>query len=109
MKDAIQLIYVEDGKTYYGVISRSFFLYQMKHMVNWFPVCNDNAIKLCELIPNIDCITINKDIIDTQDVPFILYRNVEENTENCLRFCRSYRIIWSFFLHFCEEAKQNSK
>ena len=108
MKEAIRLIYVEGEKTYYGEINRKNFLNQMEHMVNWFPGCNDNAIKLCELLPNIDCITINKNTIDTQDVPFILYKNVGEDVEKCLRFRRSYSIIWSFFLHSCEEAKKNS-
>lgn len=111
MKDVnktIRLTYVEKGKTYYGEINRQDFLNQMEHMVSWFPGCNENATKLCELLPNIDLIKINKDIIDTQNVPFIEYQNIGENTSKCLKFMRRYTIIWDFFLHHCNEAKKNS-
>lgn len=110
MKDLknIRLIYVEKGNIYRGTIDRADFINQMEHMIDWYPDCNENATKLCELLPKIDCIKINKDIIETQDVPFIEYQNIGENTPKCMKFRRYYTIIWSFFLHQCEEAKKNS-
>lgn len=104
-KNVIWLTYVEKGKTYNGEIDRNEFLKQMEYMADWYPGCNDNAIKLCKLLPNIDSIKINKDIIETQDVPFIQYQNIGEDVIRCLKFMRYYTIIWSFFLHQCEKAK----
>lgn len=109
MKDKIQLTYVEKGNFYYGTIDRADFLNQMQHMADWFPGCNDNALKLCDLLPNIESILINKDVIDTQTVPFITYTNIGSSVNHCLKFMRTYKIIWDFFLHHCEEAKNNTK
>lgn len=107
-KNVIQFTYVEKGKIYYSTIDRDDFIDQMEHMVEWYPGCNENATKLCKLLPYVDCIQVNKDIIDTQDVPFIVYQNINDNTQNFMKFRRSYTIIWSFFLHQCEEAKKNN-
>ena len=108
MKDFIRLTYLEKGKEYPGKINRAEFINQMEHMVKWFPNCNENAITLCELLPTIDTITINKDIIDTQEVPFIQYTNIGDETPRCLKFRRTYKIIWDFFMHQCELAKKNN-
>ena len=107
-KDIIQLIYIENGSKYSGGINRKEFIEQMDSMIKWFPGCNDNALKLRELLPNIYRITIDKNIVDTQTAPFILYQNFNESDIHCLTFIRTYRIIWDFFLHHCEEAKKNS-
>ena len=106
-KNVIRFTYVEKGKIYHSNIDRTDFIDQMEHMVEWYPDCNENAIKLCELLPSIDCIKINNDVIETQDVPFIEYQNINDDTPRCLKFRRFYTIIWSFFLHQCEEAKNN--
>ena len=111
MKDksnVIRFTYLEKGKIYHTTIDRYDFINQMKHIVEWYPDCNENATKLCELLPTIDCIKINKDIVETQDVPFIEYQNINDDTPWCMKFRRSYTIIWSFFLHQCEEAKKNN-
>ena len=108
MKDFIRLTYLEKGKEYPGEINRAEFINQMEHIVKWFPNCNENAITLCELLPTIDTITINKDIIDTQEVPFIQYTNIGDKTPRCLKFRRTYIIIWDFFMHQCELAKKNN-
>ena len=97
-KNVIRLTYVEKGKKYHGTIDKNDFFNQMKHMADWYPNCNENATKLCELLPKIDCIKINKDIIDTQDVPFIEYQNINDDTTGCMKFRRYYTIIWSFFI-----------
>lgn len=108
VKKFIRLIYVEGGKSYHGEINRADFIDQISHMVNWYPSCNDNAKKLCELLPNIDYIKINKDIINTQDVPCIEYQFFGEDTPKCMKFMRMYTIIWSLFMFQCEEAKKNN-
>lgn len=105
-QNVIQFTYVENGKIYHSTIDRYYLLDQMEHMVEWFPGCNENAAKLCKLLPSIDCIKINKDIIDSQDVPFIEYQNVNDNTERCMKFRRCYTIVWNFFLYQCEKAKK---
>lgn len=106
MANVIRLNYVEHGKTYHGEIDKEVFLDQMQHMVEWFPDCNCNAKKLCELIPHMDCITINQDIIDSQDVPFLMYYAFGQ--EYWLRLRRTYTIIWGFFMYHCQKAKNNN-
>lgn len=112
MKDeknnVIRLTYVEKGIIYHGGIDRKEFLNQMEHMVNWFPGCNDNALELCRLLPNIDSITINRDIIDTQTIPSFTYQNIGSTDLHFMKFRRIYTIVWDFFLHQCEEAKKNN-
>ena len=107
-KNVIRFTYVEKGKIYYSTIDKYDLIDQMEHMIDWFPDCNENAKKLCELLPAIDCIKINKDILETQVVPFIEYQNINDSTPRCMKFRRCYTIIWSFFLHQCEIAKKNS-
>lgn len=108
LKNVIRLTYVEKGKTYQGEIDRSEFIEQMEHMADWYPDCNNNATTLCKLLPNIASIRINKDVIETQDVPFFQYQNIGDDTIQCMKFMRYYTIIWSFFVHQCEKAKKNN-
>jgi len=108
-KDIIKLEYVEKGVVYHGEIDKSNFVNQMEHMVKWYSDCNENASRLCALLPSIEYIRINQDIIDTQTNPFIEYHTIGDDTPKCLKFKHRYTIIWSFFVHQCEEAKQNSK
>ena len=73
-KDMIDLIYVSNDKTYKGHIDRATFLDQMSHMVKWFaPDCNENAKKLCSLIPEFTSITVTQTVFDSKDVPFFEY------------------------------------
>lgn len=108
MKDFIELFYVEKNQTYSGTIERSGFLIQMQHLAKWFPTNNQNATKLCTLIPEIESITINKDIIDTQDVPFIEYKIPGKET-TILKILRTHHIVWGFLQNYCDEAKAKSK
>lgn len=104
MKKDIDLIYVKDKVTYVGSIDRNAFLDHMSHMVTWFPNCNFNALKLTELIPKFTCITINEDIIKTQDVPFIVYTTCDSAAENVLKLRRPWTIIWDFLMFYCNET-----
>lgn len=107
MKD-IDLIYVTGKTTYNGIIVRKDFLDQMSNMASWFQNCNFNALKLQSLIPDIVSIKINDDIIETQDVPFIVYTTVNNPSEQILKLRRPCDIIWDFFKFYCNEAVKNS-
>ncbi len=104
MKKGIKLIYVTQKVTYNGVIPRTEFLDEMSHLAVWFPDCNFNALKLQELIPKFTSISINKDIIETQDVPFIVYTTADTPEPHVLKLRRPYTIIWEFFIKYCNAA-----
>lgn len=108
MKKDINLIYVTQKVTYNGVIPRTEFLDEMSHLAVWFPDCNFNALKLQELIPKFTSISINKDIIETQDVPFIVYTTADTPEPQVLKLRRPYTIIWEFFIKYCKEAVKKS-
>lgn len=107
MKKMIDLTYVEKGVSYKGSIVRESFLNYMQHLVSWYPDRNANATKLCELIPEMESIKINQDILDTQDVPFIEYKCPEDSRTKMLRLSRPCRIIWSILEDYCDQAKNN--
>lgn len=108
MQKDINLIYVTQKITYNGVIPRAAFLNEMAHLAIWFPDCNYNALKLKELIPEFTSININKDIIETQDVPFIVYTTADTTEPQILKLHRPYTIIWEFFIKYCNEAVKNN-
>ena len=105
MGSLIELTYIENGKTYKGTINREAFFALMIDTSDFYPDRNANAKKLCELIPEFQSIKINKDIIETQDVPFIEYTTFENSVSNMLRLSRPCRIIWSIFEDYCDQAK----
>ena len=51
---------------------------------------------------------INKDIIETQDVPFIVYTTADTSEPQVLKLRRPYTIIWEFFIKYCNEAVKTS-
>lgn len=106
--EPISLTYVEKGQTYHTTIDRASFINQMEHMVTWYPGCNENATRLCELLPNMESITVNNDIIQTQDIPFFEYQSFGDEVPHCMKFMRFYKIVWSFLMFHCEQAKNNS-
>lgn len=108
MQKDIDLIYVSRNVTYNGIIQRAEFLSEMSHLAVWFPDCNFNALKLQELIPKFTSISINKDIIETQDVPFIVYTTADNPEPQVLKLRRPYTIIWEFFIKYCKEAVKKS-
>ena len=109
MKKDIDLIYVSKKVTYTGVIDRKEFFDEMSCLAIWFPDNNFNASKLQYLIPKFVSITINRDIIETQDVPFIVYTTVDSSEPQVLKLRRPYTIIWEFFIKYCNAAVKNSE
>lgn len=109
MQKDIDLIYVIGEVTYNGVINRANFLDEMSHLAIWFPDCNFNALKLQELIPQFVSITISKTIVETQDVPFIVYTTADSDEPQVLRLRRPWTVIWGFLKKYCDEAVKNSK
>lgn len=108
-KDMIDLIYVSNDKTYKGHIDRATFLDQMSHMVKWFaPDCNENAKKLCSLIPEFTSITVTQTVFDSKDVPFFEYTTIHSNEPNIFEFMRPHSIIQDFLLYYCNKAILNT-
>lgn len=107
MKKDIDLIYVTGKKTYEGVIDRALLIEEMSHVAGWFQDCNFNAMKLLDLLPVITTVTVNDDVICTQDVPFILYTTEEISEPQILKLRRPCNIVWSFIMNFCDKAAAN--
>lgn len=107
MKKDIDLIYVTGKKTYNGVIKRDLLIDEMSHVASWFQDCNFNALKLLDLLPIITTVTINDDIISTQDVPFILYTTENSAEQQILKLRRPCNIVWSFIMNFCNQAVED--
>lgn len=105
-KETIKLIYVKNGIAYSTEINRALFLDQMTRFVVWYAPDNNNmnAQKLCKLIPELDTIKVNKDIIDTQDVPFLEYATYSNPEPDILKFRRPFKIIWEILQYYCNEA-----
>lgn len=106
-KDLIKLKYVEGKKVYEGTINRQEFLNHMNYLVEEFPDNNEIAKKLVRLIPEMNHILINKDMNDTQDVPFVYYKLDGSSEGHILKILRFHSIIWGFFERYCYDAKVN--
>ena len=52
-KDSIKLEYVEKGVVHQGEIDKNNFVNQMEHMLKWYTDCNENASRICVLLPSI--------------------------------------------------------
>lgn len=107
--DVIKLTYIENGITYHGEIDRPSFISQMKHMIKWYADCNENSTALCEILPTMESMTVNNDIIKTQDIPFFEYKIFGDSEARCMKFRRFYKIIWETINFQCQKAKNNSK
>lgn len=103
MKDVIQLEYIKNAQKRQGQINREDFFNHMKYLAETFEN-NENSSKLIKLIPEMTYITINQDINQTQDVPFIQYKLTDDEIR-ILKILRTHRIIWAFIQHYCDETK----
>ena len=102
----INLIYVRDKISYEIGIDRILFLDQMQRFAIWQSPDNNHsdAQKICKLIPELETIRINYDIIETQDVPFFeytTYSNVEASVFKLKRPCKT---IWEILQFYCKKA-----
>lgn len=104
--DHIKLFYIKNGKPYVDSIDRNLFLDQMKQFAVWYSRSNNNqnALELCKIIPEIDTLKINKDIIDTQDVPFFEYTTYSNPEFNIFKLRRPCKIVWEIILYYCDNA-----
>lgn len=103
MKKIIRLRYVSEGTTYRGEIDREQFIHYMQEIAKMFEENNEISTKLVEILPSIVYIKINKDINDTQDVPYIIYGG-EDRRAKILKIRRNHRIIWAFLQRYCDET-----
>ena len=106
-KDLIKLKYVEGKKVYQGTINRQEFLNHMNYLVEKFTDNNEISKKLAGLIPEMSHILINKDMNDTQDVPFVYYKLDGSSEGHILKILRFHSIIWGFLERYCYDAKVN--
>ena len=104
MKDTIQLNYVVKGKRYEGKINRKEFFDWMRDISERFKGNNEISIKFVGLIPKMTEMEINKDINETQDVPFVLYKEENKEQRKVLKIMRCHHIIWGFLDHYCDEV-----
>ena len=104
MKNTIQLKYVVKGKKYQGEIDRQEFFSWMKDISERFKGNNEISTKFVDMLPTMTKMEINKDINETQDVPFVLYENGNGEQQKVLKIMRCHHIIWGFLDHYCDEV-----
>ena len=104
MKNVIMLTYVVKSKTYQGEIDRQKFFDWMKDIAERFKGNNEISTRFVKLIPKMTKMEINKDINETQDVPFVLYEELNSNEQKILKIMRCHHIIWGFLDHYCDEV-----
>lgn len=104
MKDLIDLTYVQKGRCYHSVIAKHEFQNTMEILAASYSNFNENSVKLCKLIPKLSSITINKDIIDTKDVPFFEYVTVDSPDRKVFSLVRPCKIVWKNIFSYCDEA-----
>ena len=102
---SIRFTYVKDNQVPYKLqISRRDFFDFMSLLAKKFPDCNSTSKALCEIIPEMETLTIQQMALDTLDVPYIIYTLADSDVKNILKIRRTNRIIWSYFMFFCDKA-----
>lgn len=102
--DRIILKWVEKGKKHKKLICREKFLAVFEGIAIGFSDDNEISKKLVELIPYLEEIKVNKDLNETQDVPFITYKVNGE--KGIIKIIRYHKIVWSILNKFCSEEKK---
>lgn len=107
MKNIMFKYYEVPGKVYSMELDREKFMNSMNTYIQKFPFCSENAQNFRKIIPEMESLEISQLIIDSQDVPFVVYTTINGNGEKeMLRFRNTYRLIWSYFISLCEYAKK---
>jgi hypothetical protein len=102
---SIRFTYVKDNQVPYKLqISRRDFFDFMNLLAKKFPDCNSTSKALCGIIPDMETLTIHQVALDTVDVPYIIYTVDGSDVQNILKIRRTNRIIWSYFMFFCDKA-----
>ena len=103
MKDtAIILSWKNSGQEYLREIDREDFYYIFLGLAKGYDKIGDNEISktMIKIIPEVDKIFINKDINETQNIPFI---ECYINEKICiLKIMRRHRIVWSILTDHCK-------
>ena len=102
---SIRFTYVKDNQVPYKLqISRRDFFDFMNLLAKKFPDCNSASKALCGIIPDMETLTIHQVALDTVDVPYIIYTVDGSDVQNILKIRRTNRIVWSYFMFFCDKA-----
>ena len=102
---SIRFTYVKNSRDAYKLqLSRRDFFDFMNLLAKKFPDCNSTSKALCGIIPDMETLTIHQVALDTVDVPYIIYTVDGSDVQNILKIRRTNRIIWSYFMFFCDKA-----
>ncbi len=100
MKDTnIILNWFENGKRTEKEINRESVMAVFEGLKEGFDGNNEISRKLLDVLPNVDEITINKDYIETQDVPSIAYSI--DGSHELLKIMRCHKIVWAILDKHC--------
>ena len=95
--------WTKDGMDYQKEIDREDFFDMFEGLKNGFQRIGNNEIskKLVIIIPEVDEISINHDINETQDIPYITYKI--HNEVQLIKINRLNNIVWSILDKYCTE------
>ena len=97
----VTLRWVRKSKRYFKEMPKQEMLVVFEGLAKGFSDDNEMSVKLIEIIRNADMLSLNKDIMQSQDTPFITY-NIDGVVE-VLRIRRRHKIVWSILDRFFTE------
>ena len=97
----ITLRWVKKSKKHSKEISKSEMLVVFEGLAKGFADDNEMSVKLIDIIKKADMLSLNKDIMQSQDTPFVAY-NIG-GVADILRIRRRHKIVWSILERFFTE------
>ena len=100
---AIIYEWTENGKEHQKEVCREDFYAMFDGLARGFEKIGDNEIskKLIKIIPEVDKLSINIDMNETQDVPSIVYWT--NGDRQLLKIMRRHEIVWGILNKYCTE------
>lgn len=97
----IILRWVRKSKKYSKEMEKNEMLVVFEGLAKGFSDDNEMSVKLIDIIKKADILSLNKDIMQSQDTPFIAY-NIG-GVADILRIRRRHKIVWSILDRFFTE------
>lgn len=97
----VTLRWVKKSKRYFKEMPKQEMLVVFEGLAKGFSDDNEMSIKLIDIIQKAELMSLNKDIMQYQDTPFITY-NIG-GASDILRIRRRHKIVWSILERFFTE------
>lgn len=97
----VTLRWVRKSKRYSKEMPKQEMIVVFEGLAKGFSDDNEMSVKLIDIIKKADMLSLNKDIMQSQDTPFIAY-NIG-GASDILRIRRRHKIVWSILERFFTE------